>query len=486
MDGLAALDAATARLFRERFAIAEAPTAFDAGARLPPGIPERLRRPVVRAELQRRTDDGAVLALVFAYGESAPAAAVRRVIGDELVARLVGIGALVERGGELRSPFRLTRFFNAWLLADEPDAGSDAAMPPGPTTQHLVRALPDVRGARALDIGTGPGTLAIAMASRGAAAVIATDVNPRALALARANATLNEVVIELREGSLFDPVRGERFDLVVSQPPYVIRPDSLPGVDYLHGGEFGDELAMRLVSEVPDFLEIDGVSVTMFDSPVRPGRTLRERIREGHAERTTDLLVLNTPAPPIQWQAIAYAQLDDPALSSRVEEIISAYDEHAHALGIAEVHHAFVVQHRTEPRDRPYWSVELSTSSAPGSWDDIAGFMRGIPLAALSDEELLHVSVRPRRGAKISSALSLDDPESDAVMSVAFEPGSIATGSAVAEAGAVLFEILARDPSVATAVERFGEANGSSVEDTRAIVIGFVREGLARGFLVPV
>lgn len=427
-----------------------------------------------------------MLARVFAHGHPASGAAVRGVIGDELVARLTAIGVLIERGGELRSPFRLTRFFDTWLFADEPDAGSDAAMPPGPTTQQLVRALPEVRGARTVDIGTGPGTLAITMASRGAAVAIGTDVNPRALALARANAALNDVTIELRAGSLFEPVRGERFDLIVSQPPYVIRPGSLPSVDYLHGGEFGDELAMRLVGEVPDFLEADGISVTMFDSPVRPGQTLRERIREGHAARTTDLLVLKAPAPPVQWQAIAYAQLSDPALSSEIEDLIKAYDEHAHALGIAEVHHAFVVHHRSEPRDRPYWSVELSTSSTPGSWDEIASFMRGIPLAALSDDELLQASVRPRRGAKLARALSLDDPASDAAMTVTFGPGSIATSSTVAEAGAALLELFARDPSVAVAVERFGEANGSPVDETRAIVIGFVREGLARGFLVPV
>jgi hypothetical protein len=94
--------------------------------------------------------------------------------------------------------------------------------------------------------------------------------------------------------------------------------------------------------------------------------------------------------------------------------------------------------------------------------------------------------VHPRRGAKLARALSLDDPASGADMTVTFGPGSIATSSTVAEAGAALLELLARDPSVAAAVERFGEANGSPVDDTRAIVIGFVREGLARGFLVPV
>lgn len=71
-------------------------------------------------------------------------------------------------------------------------------------------------------------------------------------------------------------------------------------------------------------------------------------------------------------------------------------------------------------------------------------------------------------------------------MSITFEPGSIATSSAIAEAGAALLELLAHDPSVAVAIERFGEANGSAPEETREIVVGFVREALARGFLVPV
>lgn len=440
----------------------------------------------MRAELTRRADDAALLALVFAHGERASGSALRRVIGEELVTRFVAMGVIEERGGDVRAVFRLTRFFDVWLLADEPDAGVDAAMPPGPTTQHLVRALPEVRGARTIDVGTGPGTLAIAMASRGASLAIGTDVNPRALALARANATLNDVAIELREGSLFEPVAGDRFDVVVAQPPYVIRPAGLPNVDYLHGGEYGDEIAMRLVRGAPDHLEQDGISVSLFDSPVRPGRSLRERIREGQSEPTTDLLVLNTPAPPVQWQAIAYAQLADPALSPDIEATISAYEEHAHALGITEVHHALVVQHRSEPRDRPYWSVELSTAGTPRSWEEIASFMRGASLAGLPDDVLAQTSVRPRPGATLSRALSLDDPSGGPTLSIAFEPGTIAASSAVAEAGAALLELLAHDPSVATAIKRFSEANPSSIDDAREIVVPFVREGLARGFLVPV
>ena len=80
--------------------------------------------------------------------------------------------------------------------------------------------------ASALDVGTGNGIQAI-LAARHAARVVATDVNERALAFAEFNAALNGVAnVEFRAGSFFEPVAGERFDLVVCNPPYVISPET--------------------------------------------------------------------------------------------------------------------------------------------------------------------------------------------------------------------------------------------------------------------
>lgn len=103
---------------------------------------------------------------------------------------------------------------------------------PRPETELLVDAAlefarPDMR---ALDIGTGSGCIALSLALEGSLAqVVATDVSPEALELARANAaTLAETapetvgLLEFREGSLFSPLRsGEGFDLIVSNPPYI-------------------------------------------------------------------------------------------------------------------------------------------------------------------------------------------------------------------------------------------------------------------------
>jgi release factor glutamine methyltransferase len=95
-------------------------------------------------------------------------------------------------------------------------------------TEILLASLAAERfraGARVLDLGTGTGALAVAAAVRGAA-VTAVDVSRLALASAFCNGLLRGRRIRVRRGDLFAPVRGHRFDLIVSNPPYVPAPDT--------------------------------------------------------------------------------------------------------------------------------------------------------------------------------------------------------------------------------------------------------------------
>jgi len=110
--------------------------------------------------------------------------------------------------------------------------------------------------AAALDIGTGPGVQAF-LAARHARRVVATDVSPRALQFAAFNAALNGVRnVDFAEGSLLDPVRGSTFDLIVSNPPFVISPDR--AFAFRDGGRRGDELCRELIQQVPDVLREGG------------------------------------------------------------------------------------------------------------------------------------------------------------------------------------------------------------------------------------
>jgi methylase of polypeptide subunit release factors len=86
--------------------------------------------------------------------------------------------------------------------------------------------------------------------------ITATDLNPRALELAALSFALSGIEAELLTGDLFAPVEGRTFDLIVSNPPFVISPDRRFG--YRESGLRGDELCRRLVREAPRHLAEDG------------------------------------------------------------------------------------------------------------------------------------------------------------------------------------------------------------------------------------
>jgi cyclopropane fatty-acyl-phospholipid synthase-like methyltransferase len=130
---------------------------------------------------------------------------------------------------------------------------------------------------RALDLGTGCGVQALHL-SEHVDEVVATDVNARALAMARLGAVLNEVRVDLRAGGLFDPVAGQRFDLVVSNPPFVVSPATEERLVYRDSGLPGDELVRRLVSGVHRHLEPGGFATVLANWVHRRGEPWQERV----------------------------------------------------------------------------------------------------------------------------------------------------------------------------------------------------------------
>ena len=97
---------------------------------------------------------------------------------------------------------------------------------PRPETEHLVEKVIELAARfeqpRIVDVGTGSGAIAVALAHEWLSAVItAIDLSSSALAIARENAKRNEVDLRFLDGDLLAPVAGECFEIVVSNPPYV-------------------------------------------------------------------------------------------------------------------------------------------------------------------------------------------------------------------------------------------------------------------------
>jgi release factor glutamine methyltransferase len=133
-----------------------------------------------------------------------------------------------------------------------------------------LRRRPEVRGGAVLDVCTGSGAIAITAALAGARFVTAVDVSARAVLAARINARLNGVRIEALRGSLFDPVPGRRFDVVVSNPPYLpAQDDALPvhgRARHTEAGVTGRILLDRLIDAAPAHLAPGGVLLVTHSS----------------------------------------------------------------------------------------------------------------------------------------------------------------------------------------------------------------------------
>jgi release factor glutamine methyltransferase len=143
---------------------------------------------------------------------------------------------------------------------------------PRPDTETLIEVARVHRAARVLDLCTGSGAIAIALATKlPEARVIATELSAAAVAIARANAERNGVAdrVEVRQGDLWAPVAGERFELIVSNPPYVataviatLSPEVLrePRMA-LDGGADGLAFYDRICGAARDYLEVGGALV---------------------------------------------------------------------------------------------------------------------------------------------------------------------------------------------------------------------------------
>ncbi|MBB4934066.1 methylase of polypeptide subunit release factors [Lipingzhangella halophila] len=184
------------------------------------------------------------------------------------VQELADAGLLRVRDGEVRAgvhlePCELEDGRPGYVVSDptvRPGGGqprADHVVGAGGASATLARLMVDGPFETALDLGTGCGVQAMHLAGR-ASRVCATDVNPRALRMAEISCALSDAPnVETRAGSLFEPVQGERFDLIVSNPPFVITPDPAR-YTYRESDRSGDSLCADLVRQAPGHLTDGG------------------------------------------------------------------------------------------------------------------------------------------------------------------------------------------------------------------------------------
>jgi ribosomal protein L3 glutamine methyltransferase len=248
-----------------------------------------------------------------AYGQA-------RLVTDEREAVL----ALIERRvAEHRPVAYLTG--EAWFAGLKFKSDARALVPRSPIAE-LIQAgfspwLDERPVSRALDLCTGSGCIGIAMAAHNPDwQVDLADISAEALALARENVEFQDVAERVRvlESDLFSGLAGERYDLIVSNPPYVTEAEyaALPP-EYAHepalglaAGHDGLDFALRILAQAADHLEEDGVLI----------------VEVGESERA---LVELLPRVPFNWIEFEVGQMGVFLLDRR--DLL----DHAEAIGTA-------------------------------------------------------------------------------------------------------------------------------------------------------
>ena len=210
-----------------------------------------------------------------------------------LVDRLAAEGILEQTVGEVAARLDVRPYAtddeHLWVVSDLTPGldgsanrvGADHVLGISPASTSLAQLTLREPVGRSLDLGTGCGVQALHLA-RHSDAVVATDVNRRALRIARFNAALNDVadVVDVRDGSFFEPVAGERFDLIATNPPFVISPATGEQLVYRDSGLPGDRVVEHIVRTAPEHLTENGWCQVLANWVVPTGGGWQERIAD--------------------------------------------------------------------------------------------------------------------------------------------------------------------------------------------------------------
>lgn len=229
----------------------------------------------------------AVLIRLFLLGADEPHEQVQAALPSTPLATLAANGVLEMAGrGAVRAALDIRPHSDGvreFYVVSDQDAAlrsgalrHDHVLGIGGASLSLARAVVRRPVGRALDLGTGCGIQALHLDAH-CAEIVATDTNDRALALAAATARINGMAWNLRSGSLFEPVAGERFDLIVSNPPFVVGAGARDYI-YRDSGIAGDALCRSIIEQVPDHLTPGGTAHIMANWIVRDD-DWRDRVR---------------------------------------------------------------------------------------------------------------------------------------------------------------------------------------------------------------
>lgn len=288
----------------------------------------------------------------FWLGVPLRASRVADLIPDEILALMLQSRLLAAEGDELL-PRAMLLHFDGFLVASDHARAIDRkeaelVLWPNPTSRFLARFAVRRHSRATLDLGTGSGILSLG-ASRWSDSVVATDLNQRAVDCARFNARLNGVeTIEVMAGDCFEPVKGRRFDLILSNPPFFITPQS--EYVFCENPMELDALCRRLAKEAHLHLNEGGFMQMLCEWAQIKGQPWEERVAEWLEGTGCDAWVMKgLTQDPEEYAQQRIKETSEDASADSVH--YDGYMNYYRHRGVEAIHDGVIVIRRREGRN---------------------------------------------------------------------------------------------------------------------------------------
>ena len=458
-----------------------------------------LRRGLRWPALRATADTPAALATIvrlFELGAAEPTDRVENAFPATGLPALVDSGVLAAQGdGTFAAALDIRPHTGAepdFLVVADLDAGMsdgpvrhDHVLGVGGASMSLARAVIRQPVRTALDVGTGCGIQALHLSGH-CEHIVATDTNPRALALAAATARLNGLSWDLRRGSLFEPVAGERFDLIVSNPPFVVGSGARDYI-YRDSGIAGDGVCRALIEQVGDHLEPGGIAQIMANWVVRDGADWHAGVQGWLAATGLDAWVVQRElADPVSYVALWTADAGEtPAQrAARGGAWLDWFaDNDVTGIGMGLITLRAPHSGRTRTPRRKF--EELTGPDDVLTGHEVAAFLARMGyLADTADDELL--AARLSTAPILLEQHSLPGPDGwQPISAVVRRPGGPGAVLGVDEVFTALLAGCRGEVRIGTLIELLAAHHGVDPGALAEAALPEIREAVARGILYP-
>jgi methylase of polypeptide subunit release factors len=376
---------------------------------------------------------------------------------------------------------------DGFLVASDHTIRVDASDPefvlwPNPTSRLLSRFTVRRPSRATLDLGTGNGIQALSAAAH-SQRVVATDLNPRAVAFAKFTARLNGVEnIECLAGDGFEPVSGSEFDLIVSNPPFFISPSGR--YLFCDNPMDLDQLCRRFVREAPNYLEEGGYFQMLCEWAEVSGQSWQERVTEWLEGTGCDAWVLkgHTQDP----SEYAQHRISETAASSeRDADLYANYMTYYRERKVEAIHDGIIAMHRRSGHNWTLIEEVTETPKDPFGESVLLTFgARDFLAAHALDEQMMDVKPRLSPSSRLEQFFQPAEggwqPSSLTLRMVKGFPFFIGLQAPVAG----FLSACNGTRTVGELVQDFARQVDAPFERVQAECLGIIRRLIERGFLL--